>query len=339
MNEVLLRQFLRAKRALYIFKKEGIKGLLSIGVIILWELLKKPWERKQQLESMKKYKKILASANIVNGLIETQILGYKMKLPADDPGISCELLVNGIHERETVELLRSLLHDKMTIIDIGANLGFYALLEASMTSDDTRIFAIEPSPRNVSILRENIRINNLEGKIKVFELGISDYVGSSIFYLEDKSNRHHIDKFKMGSVKSNNSIEIQVTTVDEFCKEHMIDEINLLRLDVEGHEYAVIDGAHEILSRSKNCIIFMELHPKVLFKLGKSPESLLEDLRHLGFKCIAVCGSTKNKILKMPEWNYLINNLNSLVAYYGNRMFFSKKQRFNSVINSSPIVS
>ena len=87
-----------------------------------------------------------------NSLILRKIQGSKMYLDISDPGISKELLFKGIHEDMATRVLKQEIKKGMTTVDIGANLGYYALLEASIVGDEGKVIAFEPVPRNFNIL-------------------------------------------------------------------------------------------------------------------------------------------------------------------------------------------
>jgi len=275
-----------------------------------------------------KFASAVKKGPIVDGLIECPILDFKMKLRVTDPGLSRELIVHGIREEAAVRHLRRVLPGKERIVEIGANIGFFALQEAVLTSETAMILAIEPHPDNIELLQKNISLNGFGPKFKVFQLAVSDKPGTANLFVEPRSNWHHLDSFKEGQiVSSQNTIQVAVTSVDEICRQNSWNTIDLLRMDVEGHEYAAIAGAQKMLRDSKKCSIFMEIHPDLLLELGKDPIQLLRDIRDLGFRCSRVCGSPLNEELENPEWEFIFRKLNIITARYGTHMFFEKGEQ------------
>ena len=87
---------------------------------------------------------------------EIEINNYKMKTIANDKGISSELLIYGNHEPLTTKIILEELSENMNCVDIGSNIGYYAVIESNMIGESGKIFAIEPSPINFPILKLNL---------------------------------------------------------------------------------------------------------------------------------------------------------------------------------------
>ena len=100
--------------------------------------------------------------------------GYKMSLLPNDDGISTELALFNIHEPLNTQLIAKNLNKGMICFDIGANIGYYTLLESKIIGDSGKIIAIEPSPLNFQQLKKNyMEIASSEGlsKYRAFQSG------------------------------------------------------------------------------------------------------------------------------------------------------------------------
>ena len=84
---------------------------------------------------------------------ELNINNCKMKILSKDEGISSELIIYGVHEPLTTKLILSEVKPGMTILDIGSNIGYYAILESNLIGTTGKIYSIEPSPINFKIIR------------------------------------------------------------------------------------------------------------------------------------------------------------------------------------------
>lgn len=154
--------------------------------------------------------------------------------------ISSMLIYTEIPDREEIMLLRKLVDKEMIFFDIGANIGFYSIALSDKVGD---VIAFEPHPFTASRCRENFIINGLNGdNVKEVALGsrnekksFSDYGGSST-----------INSFVE---KSANTIEVQTTTLDEFVfSNNFSKELKyLVKVDVEGFELDVLEGAQDFL--------------------------------------------------------------------------------------------
>ena len=126
-------------------------------------------------------KKIKPKSNIL------EINGYKMKVMKGDPGISQELQTFGTHEPLSTKLISNLLQKGMTCLDIGANIGYYVLLESKIVGNEGRVIAIEPSPPNYICIKENLQLENTSN-VKVFNFAAGDTEGKIRFFVNKRSN-------------------------------------------------------------------------------------------------------------------------------------------------------
>lgn len=188
-------------------------------------------------------------------------------------------LISG--EYEKYEIRRLLEFARMgeknfKLIDVGANIGIYSVLFSKEMNRDSNsqyfsdkqiskkeraesciVFAFEPDPRNLDRLYRNIQLN-IEAPELIFvsELGISDRQGRSKFNSSKYGGTSGIDTLKFDTY-----IEIAVITIDKFCEDVIGPKENLiLKIDVEGHESAVLRGALRVIKVNQP-VIFVEVSP------------------------------------------------------------------------------
>jgi FkbM family methyltransferase len=150
------------------------------------------------------------------------------------------------------------------VVDIGANIGAFAIQAASLGA--RKVFAIEPEPHNFSALENNIKLNNLGPKIFPCKIGVSDFVGQAV--ISDEGGGATIKDNKNGS-------EIEVTTLDLFFETNNINKVSVLKIDVEGSEVEIILGS-SIKSLSKCEYISIEFDIRTGKKLGELVMKLSE---------------------------------------------------------------
>ncbi len=146
------------------------------------------------------------------------------------------------------------------VFDIGANLGNYSIKLSK--NPECQIYAFEPSPETVKLLQDNIRqIKN----IQIVNLAVSDMITKLKFY--DYANRdssQHATLYKdiiidchKGQTKE---YDVYATTIDAFVEEFNIASIDLLKIDVEGNEYKVLQGAKKMLQKKSIKVIQFEFN-------------------------------------------------------------------------------
>jgi len=236
-----------------------------------------------------------------------------------------QLALDGAREVEATNIMEQILQEGQNVLDIGANIGYYVLIEAKAIKGKGKVYAIEPEPKNLAILKKNIYLNNYADVVELFPLAISDKEGKVRLDISAFSNRHILSS----SDKSNNAIEVSSTTIDLFLRNRQKPDI--IRMDIEGAEYLAINGAKNTLSGSKNLKLFIEIHPKQIRKLGGDSEGLLNTLKELNFKIRAVIFYDRNirsavgftKATK-PSFEDLINNKSLLSGAEAFEAFFEK---------------
>lgn len=192
-------------------------------------------------------------------LVKKPIYDYWMYLDTSDRGISRTLLLFGQRELEHKLMLEKIVTKGMRIFDIGANIGYYAMMEAKLVGPDGEIIAIEPSPRNIKLLKKNIALNHLK-QIKVIPGAVSDKAGNRQFHLSEQTNLNtfHAEGSAMPHL-TGETVEVATRTVPELIKE--FGNVDLIRMDVEGHEVEVINGIlPEIEAGETKPMVIFETH-------------------------------------------------------------------------------
>jgi len=170
---------------------------------------------------------------------------YRMYLDLNDPGISKTLAIVGKRELEHEYILQKEVRPGMTIWDIGANIGYYALMEATYVGREGKVYAVEPSPTNYELLKKNVELNECADRIEIFPLAISNKNGKSKLYLSEMSNINtfHPQLIRFGTTSKNLSGKsVMVSTRDVLSFIENKRRIDLVRMDIEGHEVNVFES-------------------------------------------------------------------------------------------------
>ncbi len=255
------------KHSLEILKKEGIKGYI--------DAIKKYYESYPPLRKNIYY--WLYSKLHPNKLVIRNIQGSKMYLNLRDYGLSKQLFLNGIREPECTKIMKKELKKGMVIAEIGANIGYYALLEASIIGEKGKIYAIEPFPSNFNLLQKNIKLNSYDKIIEPYNIAISNYSGKEKLYVTTKHNLCN-----MLATEADEFVEVKTETLDNFIKNKQTPD--LIRMDIEGFEYYVLEGMRKTMRQCNSCKIFIELHPYQMDQKGLDFKKPIKTIFDLGFK-------------------------------------------------------
>jgi len=182
-------------------------------------------------------------------------------------------------ESRTAELFTKLLAPGQVVVDVGANVGYYALTAAVGVGSAGRVVAFEPGPATAERLRENAALNNFSN-LTVVQAAVSDVSGTSCFQLAqdcEGSSLYSVGEDTVGSVNA------RVTTLDSLADELGLDRVDLVKIDAEGAEVAVIRGARHLLSRADSPKVIVEANPATLRAAGESVASLRFEIESAGY--------------------------------------------------------
>lgn len=157
-----------------------------------------------------------------------------------------------------------------TFFDVGGNVGLITFSVANLRSD-VAIHAFEPNPNNVEAWRHNWELNHANGTALI-QVAASDRVGRAKFTVQSDS--------ASGAICSAGSHTVPTITLDAYCNEHAIEHIDVLKIDVEGHEPSVLRGASGLLKAGAVSTILCE----VLNVTGDDRHSIHEMLRRHGYE-------------------------------------------------------
>lgn len=218
-------------------------------------------------------------------LVSKEIVGSIMWLDLADPGICRQLLTSGIREAHHTRDVRNAVARGMVGIDVGANIGYYALIEAGQVGDTGFVYCIEPEAHNFDILKRNIVANRFVDRVKLFNCAVGDRTGKALLYKSSLSNSHTL--FARGDDAPTQ--EIPVVTLDHFIESQALSpqRVSFVRMDVEGYESHVLRGMQDLIARNPNLKLFIELHPAALSNLGEDLGQLLTELEDNGFWAVA----------------------------------------------------
>ena len=191
--------------------------------------------------------------------------------------ISQALFLKGVWEPEVTEYICPTITSGMTVIDVGADTGYYTLLFAKRVGTQGRIVAFEPIPSAREVLEYNIRLN---AYINVTVCSFALFSTTRSVVLQAPRELSRIDPMKNSSDPS--GIEIQTRVFDECVSELDIQKIDLVKVDVEGAELDVLFGMRDSLEEYHPALL-IEVHPNHIGDFGHTVEDLLQFLEGMNY--------------------------------------------------------
>ncbi len=199
--------------------------------------------------------------------------GFKMNLdPAEK--IPSHIAFEGMYEPGLRNLIKKTLHPGDHFLDIGSNIGYFSCLARSIVGPTGKVSVLEANPSMATQVKENLELNGWADSVDIHEIAAWNKEETLTFNLAP------IGKSGMGSVRDlseiNKSIEVEALPLDQiFSSDNK--KISAIKIDVEGAETQVIEGAKKVIQRDKP-VIFIELSDQYLKQLGSSADQLLGKL-------------------------------------------------------------
>lgn len=230
---------------------------------------------------------LLSKRNIIHKDIYT-IFGTKMYLhQEEDQWISKVLSSNYHYELNETMLLKNYIKPNMTVVDIGANIGYYTALFSKWTGPYGKVFAIEPEPNNIKLLKKNILANNCKN-VEIFELALSDKRDIVDLWLnEENKGDHRIIKYYLHSFDNERKkIKVKCEKLDSLIPRNI--KVGLIKMDIQGSEMLALRGMTSILTQNKPLYILTEFFPYALEHSNHKAKDLIELLSSLGFEIFVI---------------------------------------------------
>ena len=157
----------------------------------------------------------------------------------------------GTYERDRQQRLLEVLKPGGCFLDIGANVGFYSLLASRIVGAGGHVHSFEPFPRNVGYLKKHFTLNGLQN-VTTYPVALSDGADRTMsFATSINPSCGHLS----ATAATQNQIEVQVTSLDILWKRNAFPRPTVIKIDVEGAEFSVLNGGREMMSECRPVIL------------------------------------------------------------------------------------
>jgi FkbM family methyltransferase len=194
----------------------------------------------------------------------------------------------GSFEAQKQKRVAEILPEGGTFYDIGANVGFYTLLASRVVGENGRVISFEPNPRNLEFLQKHVQLNDF-GNVCIYALALANQEGWVGFSSAKGPAQGRIDE--------NSSLKVVKTPLDRMVQREDIPEPDVLKIDIEGAESAMLEGARKTLSSSRP-VVFVATHGQ------KQYRESIRILEQLGYRLEGVGGESvmnTDEIIGLPE--------------------------------------
>lgn len=204
---------------------------------------------------------------------------YRMVVDTADIGLSTFLMLDGFWEMWVTEVIAQAIRPGMSVVDCGANLGYYTLIAADRVGAGGRVHAIEPNPALAGRLRRSLVVNGYDQRTTIHEIALSDAAREVAFRIPaDEPKNGHITYLAAHEAAAEpDCIVVPALPLDTLLGDAAVD---FIKIDVEGAEEALWRGMAGILARGRPLVVLLE------FNLGRyaDPAAFLDEVAGHGFR-------------------------------------------------------
>ena len=210
---------------------------------------------------------------------QIQIEGATLLLNQDDAVISGSLTL-GCYESFARTFFATQLQPGQCVIDIGANIGLYTVMASQRVGPAGRVIAIEPDPVNISFLRGTLELNEMSN-VTAVQAALSNETGSGLLFLDNLNKGRHCVFDPSGKRPS---VKVELCRLDDLLDRLSVKTVDLIKMDVEGAEFLVVQGMTRMLEANPRLRIMTEFWPWGIRRCGGDPAALLATFRSARFE-------------------------------------------------------
>jgi FkbM family methyltransferase len=200
-------------------------------------------------------------------------LGLSLIVPPGYP--SYRNFATRLYETDVTELFLSVVSSEMTVVDLGANIGYYTLLASRLAGAEGRVYAFEPDFEAYKYLQRNVSRNQCTN-VAAIHKAAGNTVGT-LSFIRPGPERGFV------SHSGPQAISIDAVTLDAFFGQLGWPAVHLIKMDIEGSEEQALLGMQELVRRNPTIRMIIELNTDALSRAGRTLEQLIQTLGRLGF--------------------------------------------------------
>ena len=193
--------------------------------------------------------------------------------------IGQHIYLTGDYERPTTELIQSLVREGDTVVDVGANIGFFTLLASRAVGSTGRVIAFEPVASTCAALTANLRLNGTTN-VTIHELALSNVAGTVMIHEGPPRNKGLSSIRPIEEASAQRCVPVSPFDAIDIGQGN----IRLIKIDVEGAEQLVLEGMQNTL-RAQRPDMVVEITDTFLRNFGHSAHSICRLLEPLGYQC------------------------------------------------------
>lgn len=211
-------------------------------------------------------------------IFKIKTLNYKIygaKLYLDfTKAVDKRLFLNGF-EKDVIDYFSKVVKEDDVVLDVGANIGIYSLIAGKKVGDKGKVYAFEPADLAFEKLQYHIDLNELDNIVPI-KSGVSNKTGTATFNVCEDDAFNSLGETPMKDIIKQETIDL--VTIDDFVSKHKLTKVDVIKVDTEGAEFLVFEGAKKTLEKFKPTLFF-ETNPSVTEGFSNNISNILDFIR------------------------------------------------------------
>ncbi|WP_019420936.1 FkbM family methyltransferase [Paenibacillus sp. OSY-SE] len=192
-------------------------------------------------------------------LLVKPVYGGKLIVPSADLSITPELVMHGAMEWPLMKYLENHVKKGHVLVDIGANVGYFTVFLAHLTGPSGQVYAYEPHPLLFSFLQDNVALNYLHDRVRLYPQAVSSSSAPLQFqasqrYMGNSSVNKHSQQYFKHYRDDISEFETEAIRLDDALAH--LPHIDMIKVDIEGGEYQAFLGMEQLLEHNVKCVVF-----------------------------------------------------------------------------------
>lgn len=193
------------------------------------------------------------TAYLGDGVVLARVLGrHKMFLRSADRGFACNVMLDGYWEIWLTQFLAQRLKPGMTVIDVGANFGYYTLLMGEAVGAAGHVLAVEPNPEAAALLQQTVNLAGHASRTRLMPQALGASAGSAWLYAPDGEPKN-AGLVGQPDLPGGTTVEVPTVPLDDLALGYP--RVDLVKIDAEGGEQGIVAGMQQLIARDRPLIV------------------------------------------------------------------------------------
>jgi len=204
--------------------------------------------------------------------------GKKIYVDARDISLAPHIMIEGLWEAHVTRVIEQLLQEDDIFFDIGANFAYYCCVAAPRLKNQLgrfNIHAFEANPDLIPLVTKTFDINGLRDSAVINNIAVSDKIGELTLHRDENLWGSASLRKEVARAKKETTYKVKTTSIDQYCNEHNIDRVDVIKLDIEGYEDRAYAGMKQTIQKNPQLRIVMEF----TFDIYTNEQAFFEQLK------------------------------------------------------------